>query len=179
MGYVRDVLYAVLYVRVSCFIVRGCGGSRRYIDVCYCDMFSVVNVYLAHLKFCVVCINSRRYVCCSECDVVSKECNEPTSCLVQPIGAHCCEVMYFWCIGFRGELGFLNCDDVCMCGVNKQFELLEFVSESVYVDLQYDEISLTFTAGPVCLCGVSSPVVVLCLFVRLSLYPMLCVRFVR
>ena len=35
--------------------------------------------------------------------------------------------------GFRGELGFLNCDDVCMCVVNKQFELLEFVSESVYV----------------------------------------------
>ena len=29
------------------------------------------------------------------CDVVSNECNEPTSCLVQPIGAHCCEVMYF------------------------------------------------------------------------------------
>ena len=61
--------------------------------------------------------------------------------------------MYFWCFGFRGELGFLNCDDVCMCVVNKQFELLEFVSESVYVDLQYDEISLTFTAGPVCLCS--------------------------
>ena len=64
----------------------------------------------------------------------------------------------------RGELGFLNCDDVCMCLVNKQFELLEFVSESVYVDLQYDEIS----AGSVGLCGVSSPVVVLGLFVRLS-----------
>ena len=90
MWYVRDVLYALLYVRVSCFVVRGCGVSRRYIGVCYCDMFSVVNVYL-----------------------------------------------------------------------------LEFVSESVYVDLQYDEISLTFTAGPVCLCGVSSPVVVLGLFVRL------------
>ena len=85
MWYVRDVLYAVLYVRVSCFVVRGCGVSRRYIDVCYCDMFSVVNVYLDHLKFYVVCINSRRYVCCSECDVVSNECNEPTSCLVQPI----------------------------------------------------------------------------------------------
>ena len=39
MWYVRDVLYAVLYVRVSCFVVRGCGVSRRYIDVCYCDMF--------------------------------------------------------------------------------------------------------------------------------------------
>ena len=62
MWYVRDVLYAVLYVRVSCFVVRGCGVSRRYLDVCYCDMFSVVNVYLDHLKFCVVCINSRRYV---------------------------------------------------------------------------------------------------------------------
>ena len=165
MWYVRDVLYAVVSVRVSCFVVRGCGVSRRYIDVCYCDMFSVVNMYIDHLKFCVVCINSRRYVCCSECDIVSNECDELTSCLVQHIGAHCCEVM---CFGFRGELGFLNCDDVCMFVVNKQFELLEFVSESVYVDLQYDEISLTFTAGSVCLCGVSSPVVVLGLLVRLT-----------
>ena len=29
-------------------------------------------------------------------------------------------------LDFRGELGFLNCDDVCMCVVNKQFELLKF-----------------------------------------------------
>ena len=87
---------------------------------------------------------------------------------VQPIGAHCCEVMYFGCFGFRSEHGFLNCDDVCMCVLNKQFQLLDFVSESVYVDLQYDEIYLTFTAGSVCLCGVSSPVVILGLFVRLS-----------
>ena len=86
---------------------------------------------------------------------------------MQPIGAHGCEVMYLGCFGFMGELGFLNCDDVCMCVVNKQFELLEFVSESVYVDLQYDEISLTFTAGSGCLCGISSLVVVLGLFVRL------------
>ena len=47
--------------------------------------------------------------------------------LVQPIGAYCCEVMYLGCFGFRGELGFLNCDDICMYLVNKQFELLEFV----------------------------------------------------
>ena len=40
--------------------------------------------------WCVVCIN-RRYVCCSECNVVSNECNEPTSCLVQPIGVHSVE----------------------------------------------------------------------------------------
>ena len=111
----------------------GCAVSRRYIDVCYCDLFSVVYVYLDQLKFCVVCIHGGKYVCCGECYVVSDECDEPTSCLVQPIVAHCCEVMYFWCFDFRGELGFLNCDDVYMCVVNKQFELLEFV-----FDLQYD-----------------------------------------
>ena len=74
--------------------------------------------------------------------------------LVQPIGAHCCEVKYFGCFGFRGELGCLNCDDVFMCVVNKQFELLEFISESVYVDLQYDEISLTFYCWALCVCVV-------------------------
>ena len=36
-------------------------------------------------------------------------------------------LMYFWCFGFRGELGFLNCDDIFMYVVYKQFELLEFV----------------------------------------------------
>ena len=60
MWYVCDVLYAVMYVRVSCFVVRGCAVSRRYINVCNCDMFGVVNMYLDHLKFCVVCIDGRR-----------------------------------------------------------------------------------------------------------------------
>ena len=93
MWYGCDVLYAVLYVCVCCFVVSGCGVSGGHIDVCYCDMFSDVNVYLDYLKLCVVCINGLRYVCCSECDVVSNECNEPTSRLVQPIIAHCCEVI--------------------------------------------------------------------------------------
>ena len=106
-------------------------------------------------------------------NVVSDEYDEPTSCLMQPIVAHCCEVMYLGCFDFRGELGFLNCDAVRMCVVDKQFELLEFVFGSVYVDLRYDEISLTFTAGYVCLCGVCSHVVVFGLSVRLSWYPML------
>ena len=72
-----------------------CGSavSMRYIDVCYYDMFSVVNVFLDHLKFCVECINDRRYVCCGECYVVSDECDELTFCIVQPIVARCCEVM--------------------------------------------------------------------------------------
>ena len=164
MWYVCDVLDAVLYVCVCCFVVRGCAVSRRYID---CDMFIIFNVHLDHLKFCVVCINSRMYVCCGKCYVVSNVCDETTSCLVQPIVAHFCEVMYFGCFDFRGEHGFLNCDDVCMCVVNKQFELLEFVFESVYVDLQYDEIYFTFTAGYVCLYGACSPVVVIGRSVRL------------
>ena len=52
--YFCDVLYAVLYVRVSCFVVPGYAVSRRYIDYCNCDGFRVVNVYLDHLKFCIV-----------------------------------------------------------------------------------------------------------------------------
>ena len=74
MGYVCDVLYAVLYVGVRCFVVHGCAVSRRYIDV------------------------------------VSHECDEPTSCLVQPIVAQFCEVMYFGCLGFRSELGLSEKD---------------------------------------------------------------------
>ena len=57
--------------------------------------------------------------------------------------------------------------------MNKQFELLEFLFDSVYVDLEYDEISLSFTAGSVslsCVCGLV--VVVFGRSVRLSWYPM-------
>ena len=144
MWYVCDVLYAVLYVCVSCFVVRGCAVSRRYIDICNCDKFSVFNVYLDHFKF----------------GVMSLPCD----------GTHDGEVMYFGCVCFRGELGFLNCD-IFMC-VNKQFELLEFVFDSVYVDLQYDEIYLTFTAGSVSLCCVCSHMVVFGLSVGLSWYPL-------
>ena len=64
---------------------------------------------------------------------------------MQPVGTHGGEFMYFERVCFRDELGFLNCDDICMCVVNKQFELLEFVFDSVYVDMQYDEISLQRT----------------------------------
>ena len=64
--------------------------------------------------------------------------------MYQPIGAHC------GCFCFRGELDFLDCDDICMCVVNKHFGLLEFVFNSLYVDLKYNEISLTLLLG---LCG--------------------------
>ena len=42
MWYVCDVLYAVLYVRVSCFVVRECAVSRRYINV-YKYLMSVMS----------------------------------------------------------------------------------------------------------------------------------------
>ena len=70
---------------------------------------------------------------------------------------------------FRGELGFLKCDDICMCVVNMQFELLEFVFDAVYVDLQYNGITLILL---LVLCDVCSLVVVLGLSVWLSWYPM-------
>ena len=56
----------------------GCAVSRRYIiHVCDSDVFSVVNMYLDNLKFYVVCINGRRYACCSECYVVSNSVMSP------------------------------------------------------------------------------------------------------
>ena len=81
MWYVCDVLYAVLYVRVSCVVVRGCAVSRGYIDGCHCNMFSVVKVCPDHLKFCAVCSYCRRYVCCGEFNVVSNEYDETTPAL--------------------------------------------------------------------------------------------------
>ena len=121
-------------------------------------MFSIVNVYLDHWKFCVVCINRRRCVCCGECYVVSYECEDYISCL----GCFC-----IW-----GELGFLYCDDIFTCIVNNQYEILEFVFNSIYVDLNSNEISLPFTVGSVCLCGVCSHVVILGVSVWFSLPPM-------
>ena len=73
---------------------------------------------------------------------------------MQPIGTHGGEVMYFGSF-VRGELAFLNCDDICMCVVNNQFELLEFIFVS-----GYDEITHTFTAVSVYLCDICSHVVV-------------------
>ena len=109
------MLYTLLYVRVSRFIMCDCAVSRSYLDVCHCDVFNVVKVYLYHLMFCVVCIYGRRYVWCGACNVT---CNEPTIRFVKPIGAHS-YVMYLGSFCFRGELGFLNCDDICMCVLNK------------------------------------------------------------
>ena len=79
--------------------------------------------------------------------------------------------MYFLLgVCYRGETGFLNFNDICMCAVNKQFHLC---FKSVYVDLKYNEISHIFTpAGSVNLRGVCRNVVVIGLSVRLSWYAM-------
>ena len=38
------------------FVVGGCTVSRRYIKVCNRDVFSVVNMCLDHLMFCVLVV---------------------------------------------------------------------------------------------------------------------------
>ena len=57
-------------------------------------------------------------------------------------------------------------------GRQQQQQLIEFVFDSVYVDLLYNEIFLTFTAASVSLCCVCGQAVVFGLSVRLSWYPM-------
>ena len=47
-------------------LTRVNGVGRQQHHVCNRDVFGVVNVYHDHLKFCDVCINGRRYACCSE-----------------------------------------------------------------------------------------------------------------
>ena len=47
------------------------------------------------LCVCVVCINGRMYVCCSDRYVVSNEYDKPTEYLVRTIGADGGEIMYF------------------------------------------------------------------------------------
>ena len=55
----KNVLYAVLYVQNECneccFVVSGCNVSRMYVDVCYCDMFSVGRVSVFWLWWCGWC----------------------------------------------------------------------------------------------------------------------------
>ena len=83
--------------------------------------------------------------------------------------------MIIYYVMFLTNKRILNLESYVLwvCVVNKQFELLEFVFDSVYVDLQYDESSLTFTAGSVSLCCVCGLVVVVFgLSVRLSWYTM-------
>ena len=68
-----------------------------------------------------------------------------------------------------GVIGFLNCDEISVCGDN-QFELLEFLFDSVFVGLQYDQIPHTFTAGSVSLCCGCSHVVIFGLSVVVEPY---------
>ena len=47
------------------------------------------------LKFCIVCFNGRRYICCSAWYIVPNERDDPIPSHVQPIGKHGGKVMYF------------------------------------------------------------------------------------
>ena len=58
-----------------------------------------------------------------------------------------------------------------MCVVNKQLGLLEFVFYSVYIDMQYDDISFSLTVGSVSMCCICNHVVVFGLSVRVLMVP--------
>ena len=119
------------------------------VDTClhYCDIFSVLNVYLDHLKLCVLMVEGMSVAVNVMLSLMSVMSPPPVVCnLSARTVVKLCTLGVF---ALGVSLGFLNCDDICMCVVNKQFELLEFVFDSVYVDLQYDKIYLTFTAGSV------------------------------
>ena len=47
---------------LGCFVVRGCAVLRRYINVCNCDMYSVVNVFIDYLKLCVLMVEGMSFV---------------------------------------------------------------------------------------------------------------------
>ena len=115
-----------MYVRFSCFVVRGCAVLRRYINVFNCDMFSDVNVYLNHLKFCVVCsmVEGMSVVVNLMLFLRSVTSQPPALCNLSARAV--VKLCNFVCVCFRGELGFLNCDDICMYFVKKPLQLLEF-----------------------------------------------------
>ena len=130
MWYVCDGLYAVLYVRVNCFVVCGYADSRRYINACISDVCSVTNVYHNHLKFCILMVEGMSVIVNVMLSLTSLKSPPLDLCNIL---VHTVVRLCTFGVCFRGELGFRNCDDICMCVVNKQFELLEFVSDSVYV----------------------------------------------
>ena len=68
MWYVRDVLYAVLYVRVSCFVVRGCGVNTLVGTVINTILFIIllVIIYLQRIisLYIYYQIKSLLFKCC-------------------------------------------------------------------------------------------------------------------
>ena len=77
-----------LYSDLDTVVISGINGCCSVVFVTlvgvfvFSVMFSELLMTFDHLKFCVVCINGRKYVCCSECYFVTNECNETASCLV-------------------------------------------------------------------------------------------------
>ena len=69
---------------------------------------------------------------------------------------NCLVKQFAICLGVVATLLFnvMERDNICMCVVNKQFEfeLLEFVFDSAYVDLQYDDECVYCCLCCMCVC---------------------------
>ena len=61
---VRDVVFSVCIVRCLCM---GSMSVSSCCLVCIMWQFLMLRPAFVNLKYCVVCINGRRYVCCSDC----------------------------------------------------------------------------------------------------------------
>ena len=81
-----------------------------------------------------MCVDGLGYV--YESYVVLDQCDEPPSLSMRKDGV----VWYFLCFSFLCEFCFLYCDDVWLGAVYDFFQFLDFVSDTVYVDLKYDDV---------------------------------------
>ena len=92
-----------------------------FLAIVICLVLLMCTLTIRSYVLCVLMVEGKSFVVNIMLSLMSVI--EPTSCLVQLIGTHGGEVMYFGCVCFRGGFGFLNCDDIYMCVVNKQFVL--------------------------------------------------------
>ena len=66
------------------------------------------------IVMCLVLVICTLTICCSMLCVL----------MVEGMSVAVNVMLYFGCFCFRGGIGFLDCHDICMCLVNKHFELL-------------------------------------------------------
>ena len=80
--YVCDVLYAVLHVRVSYFVVRGCDVSRRYIHVSIviCLVLLMCTLTICSSVLCVLMVEGMSIVVNVMLYVISEKGPPPAFC---------------------------------------------------------------------------------------------------
>ena len=60
--YVCDVMFAVFYVRVNCFVGRGRAVSRKFMNVCNSDMLLICTLTIISSGVCVLIVEGMSVV---------------------------------------------------------------------------------------------------------------------